>query len=566
LQKGFMSIEYLTSKGWKIFPCNGKTPATRNGFKDATNNKVILKQLFNNKNYNIGLPTGVVNGITVLDVDPRHGGHIAIQVFDLPDTPYVKTAGGGYHYYFKYDKRVKTGANVIGAGLDIRNDGGYVITPPSKGYYWCDEDLPLAEAPEWLLTNKFEQETKKFELPKILPKGQQDDLLYRYACSMYQQHLTPEMIRAALKQVIEDYNKCPQDNKKPFTDKDIDRWIGGALKHELREKKVYDPIIYLSPVTAREFKKKEIQPLEFYVDGIIQKKGSTMISAKSNTGKSMFLIDMLVAICRGEDRFLDKFDISNDRPRVLYMDLEMGEAAVQSRLEKMGELTDLDNLYIQTFYGWDILNQTYQTVLQDTIENLGINIVAFDPLGSLWFGDENKRETVKQVTDYMDLLKNEYGVSIVLTHHWRKATKDFKAGGEMAAGSYGWSKWLDNHVTLSGETNSLVVSCEKIRNQQKWVQIRIELQENMCFSSLGEFKNIKKYSDEDLLGLFNSFNKMVVKKNELIQKAEKNNLCSGTTVRRLLDSSKYLRVDKTNKPHIIMRKEVQTDMSIIEDD
>lgn len=109
-----------------------------------------------------GVVTGSVSGISVLDVDFKHGGmeslaekdiHIEDIITWTVDTP------NGRHYYFEYDKRAKQGANRLGAGVDIRNDGGFVVGPGStvegNVYSWAHEFDPkncsLAKAPSWLL-------------------------------------------------------------------------------------------------------------------------------------------------------------------------------------------------------------------------------------------------------------------------------------------------------------------------------------------------------------------------------------------------------------------------------
>lgn len=562
------NLDYILNRGFTLFPCsrNGKIPITKNGFKDATRDKKIIEQWFKeNPNANVGIPTGKVNGITVLDVDERHGGFYSLQDYDVPDTPYVETGGGGKHYYFKYTPQAKTGANRVGLGLDIRNDGGYVIAPPSihksgKKYMWCDEDLPFAEAPEWLFYNEFEKEYKKFKLPEgQIPQGEQDITLLKYTFSLMNQGLTPGLIRIKLKEIIGDEVKCPQDPSDPFTDKDIERWITRAFKHKNTEdKKKPEAVIYLNPVNCLIFKQQDIPEVQYYTEGIIQKKGRTMISAKNNMGKSFFLINLLASICSGQEKFLDNFENDLSKPRALYLDLEMGESALQERLGIMGKITDLDNLFVQSMYGWNMLDKAYQTAVENIIQSQGIKIIAFDPLGSLWFGDENKRESVKQLTDYFDFLLYKYGVSVCITHHWRKASKDFKAGGEMAAGSYGWGKWLDNHITLQGEINSLVINCEKSRNQKKWETIRLQLdEETLLFKNLGEFKNTKKFTDDDLLGLFKSFSKTTVTRVELIKRAKL--VCSKSTVDRLLEDSKYIRMNKTQKPYLLYLAETQVE-------
>lgn len=317
----------------------------------------------------------------------------------------------------------------------------------------------------------------------------------------------------------------------------------------------------LSPESALDFKKKNIPPIEYYVDGILQKQGKLMVSAKSNVGKSFFVINLLTSICRGEDKFLGRFPGNGNKPNVLYVDLEMGNSALQTRLQLMGSATDLDNLYLQYAYGWDMLDPSYQEALENVIGEKDIHIVAFDPLGSLWNGDENKREQVKKLTDYFDSLINNYNVSICLTHHWRKTTKDFREGGEMAAGSYGWGKWLDNHVTLQGNMDSLIVYCDKSRNQERWEQFRIKINpSNMCFEYAGDFQNKVKFTESDMGGIFASFGKERVSMPEFLKKGE--GVCSRSTIYELLTKSKIFAVDKSTKPHCLYKRAVQSEFLV----
>jgi len=89
---------------------------------------------------NIGIVTGKISGLTVLDADSTEGKN-AIEEF-LPDSlvvPIVKTPKG-WHYYFNHAEGLQTGTRILN-DCDIRNDGGYVVAPPSKNgssvpYQW----------------------------------------------------------------------------------------------------------------------------------------------------------------------------------------------------------------------------------------------------------------------------------------------------------------------------------------------------------------------------------------------------------------------------------------------
>ena len=144
------------------------------------------KHLFQ-KDHNIALLTGKINGITVIDVDqPKlekkelDGMKMISDLLKIHnngkslDIPTCKTQSGGIHYYFKYDADIKTSTGINGYSIDIRNDSGIIIAPPSIGikgpYVWANNssltDIELTEIPTWLkqwllLANKPKKLTSK---------------------------------------------------------------------------------------------------------------------------------------------------------------------------------------------------------------------------------------------------------------------------------------------------------------------------------------------------------------------------------------------------------------------
>lgn len=88
---------------------------------------------------NVGVATGPISGVWVLDVDPLHDGYALLAGLErehgaLPPTYEVLTGSGGKHYYFSYagiswDLTNSRGSLPI--GLDIRGRGGFVVAPPS---------------------------------------------------------------------------------------------------------------------------------------------------------------------------------------------------------------------------------------------------------------------------------------------------------------------------------------------------------------------------------------------------------------------------------------------------
>lgn len=112
---------------------------------------------------NVGVVTGAVSGLVVLDVDPRHGGDDSLADLEavhgpLPPSVESLTGGGGRHLYFCHPGTTVL-CRSIAPGLDVKGDGGVVICPPSvhtsgHAYAWkvgcAPDEIPVADLPGWL--------------------------------------------------------------------------------------------------------------------------------------------------------------------------------------------------------------------------------------------------------------------------------------------------------------------------------------------------------------------------------------------------------------------------------
>jgi putative DNA primase/helicase len=191
------------AQGWPVFPLieKSKHPATPNGFKDASTDAVQIRAWWRqNRNYNVGLQTGVE--FFVLDIDVAHGGVESLEALQakhgaLPDTLQQITGTAGRHYIFRMPPfEVKCSVGEVGPGLDIRGAGGYIVAPPSihpvtkTAYDWDGMEEYNAEilpAPEWLLEllrGRAVATRRGKVLPLRIPHGQQHDYLVSMAGRM----------------------------------------------------------------------------------------------------------------------------------------------------------------------------------------------------------------------------------------------------------------------------------------------------------------------------------------------------------------------------------------------
>ena len=130
-----------------------KHPRTDHGLSDATKDEEQIRTWWTRwPTANVGIATGAVSGVVVLDVDPQHGGDDSMvgmreEHGDLPPTRAVRTGGGGTHFFFAHPGvEVRNSQGRLGSGLDVRGDGGYVVAPPSNhmsgcAYEWGDESV-----------------------------------------------------------------------------------------------------------------------------------------------------------------------------------------------------------------------------------------------------------------------------------------------------------------------------------------------------------------------------------------------------------------------------------------
>jgi len=227
---------YATVLGWKIIPCAKKRPLT----KEWTTRDHKIKEFISS---DIGIQTGKVSGIFVLDVDGEEGRkemrrHPGWYHGEL-EGPWASTPSGGFHMYFKYDERITTNHVRFLPGLDIRTDNGYVVAPPTEGYEWIRDSIkrPLEPAPEWLIkailesTKSVKSQLKWLnDINSVVPQGQRNSTLTSIAgfligIKKLDKKLACQLIRA--------YNKCYVDP--PLTDKEVDNMCEYAIKKEIKK-------------------------------------------------------------------------------------------------------------------------------------------------------------------------------------------------------------------------------------------------------------------------------------------------------------------------------------------
>ena len=205
----------LAAQGWRLFPCAPRNkPPLLKGWRTLASSDpaTIRKWAVKHPDCNWGVACGADSGVWVIDVDGNPGrdslSALEAKYGPLPATFAVQTARG-MHFYFAYPATgtIRNSTGKLGAGLDVRGEGGYVLIPPSThpsgaSYEWVSANLQLAPAcaPVWLLeivTSATRPVVEAREIG-ILPEGRRNDGLTRSGGYLRRKGLTLPQIETNL--------------------------------------------------------------------------------------------------------------------------------------------------------------------------------------------------------------------------------------------------------------------------------------------------------------------------------------------------------------------------------
>jgi len=168
-RKGLREPEYtydhaleLWDFGFNIVPALPGTKRPLGMWKEFQERRVTRNDLrrwyIDTQGLGIGMVTGAVSGISVIDCDTREDAVWWWQNFAR--TPLMsKTGGGGVHFFYRYAPSGNR-AGVLDRKIDVRNDGGFVVLPytqhseTGRMYEWVEwpvdmDNVPVFD-PEWV--------------------------------------------------------------------------------------------------------------------------------------------------------------------------------------------------------------------------------------------------------------------------------------------------------------------------------------------------------------------------------------------------------------------------------
>ncbi len=143
----------LAAAGLAVFPLGPTRVPLRDshGHLDASKDSADVRRLFAAPAAaNIGVATGEISGIDILDTDPRNGAGDWSDAGRLPVTRTYETRRGGRHFVFRHAPGLRCSTGRIAPGVDVKSNGGWATYHPAAGCPVLVEG-PIADWPDWLL-------------------------------------------------------------------------------------------------------------------------------------------------------------------------------------------------------------------------------------------------------------------------------------------------------------------------------------------------------------------------------------------------------------------------------
>jgi hypothetical protein len=297
------AFDWYVKRGLAIFPCEKKIPLIAMGFKAASKDPAQIEEWWNMwPKAQIGVPTGQVNALLVVDIDgPKGQEWLGQQNWDTTFT--VQTSPGHLQLWFRQPKGVTTkcSAGQIAEEVDIRGDGGYVIGPPSfhhetkLAYTPLNFEKKCIEAPASLLALTTAHGDAPPFSPLVggdeIPMGHRHRTMVSFAGSMRARGLSGKAILTNLR--ILNQQNC----KPPLDDADLQR-----IAKDMGKKPVGffpQPSSTSAAVIIRRMSEVETIPVEWLWPNRVPRGFLTLFVGDPGRGKSLAACSIASTVSRG---------------------------------------------------------------------------------------------------------------------------------------------------------------------------------------------------------------------------------------------------------------------------
>lgn len=452
--------EYV-DQGWSILPVKPeeKRPFITN-WMQYTHTKatkdMVLNWFSNLAGAGVGVVTGKVSNMVVLDVESDCPYPIEDLLKRYPTQMYSRTGSGGYHLFYQYPTTVTHVSNRVRIfdGADLRADGGFIVLPPTmhpsgNRYEWVKRG-PLGAFPTALLELQAQPKVQNdgwiSELLRGVSEGGRNDACARLAGYFFKKGLNSDIVETLLMEWNERNDPPMPAREVRTTIKSIERNHAGCDQQFTQVEYVDDR----SEVEKEQKQKQstfDVMRMTDYVKGYggegvswlvedwLPDKSITFLISPPESYKTWILLDLAVSVSSGVP-FLGRYQV-NDRGPTLIIQQEDSHTGLTDRLaliveQKLGATANIDGdtwqvpcmpdlpIYVHPSRMLRFDNKKVLEELEQQIAAIRPKVIMIDPLYSTTAGVDNYMADLANQMMVLKTWRDKYGCSFVLAHHSKK--------------------------------------------------------------------------------------------------------------------------------------------------
>lgn len=540
---------YCISRGWAVIPLHypvgdscscklgplcgnvGKHPIPYNGSTAGTTDPEQIKKWWSQwPNANIGIVTGKISNLFVVDVDPRHDGDATLASVEakngeLPKTVETVTGSGGRHILFRHPGgavRNDSRGHLLGAGIDIRGEGGFIVAPGSRhacggSYEWELEHHPseidVVDAPSWLIEKVVKVESaqtrsvvefvtndedadrnnlidaaKRYlaKCDAAISPGGGDQKTFSIAGHLLAFRANGKSLQSSDVADLMFRSEWNARCSPPWAFHELTLKVESASRNGYPRpiKEIHEPLKRLEGIvpddcdpladvpTLKPRRMSELQtsyPLlrTPIIDGLLRQAETMNIVGSPKSRKSFLACDLALSVASGT-AWLDTFQTTQGR--VLIIDNELDPSLMTQRIGKIAAARGLtladydDNLEIVSLRGQlqDIV--TITTWVMENLKERKYDLIILDALYRLLpkGTGENDNADMTGVYNVIDRAALKLNSAFVIVHHTSKGNQSDKKVTDVGSGAGALSRCPDTHATVREHENQDTVVLDAV--------------------------------------------------------------------------------------------------------
>ena len=455
-----IALEYVDN-GWSVLPVKpeDKRPYMTNWLQYTRTraNKQTVTNWFNSlAGAGIGVVTGRISNMVVLDVESDCPYPIEDILKKYPTQMYSRTGSGGYHLFYQYPTNVPRVANRVGIfeRADLRADGGFIVLPPtihpSGGRYEWVKRGALGAFPLALLDLQSQPKVQNdgwiTEALRGVSEGGRNGACARLAGYFFKKGINSDIVESLLLEWNERNDPPMPVHEVRTTIKSIERSHAGAPTQFTSLQYEDDSTSAAGDTTAQD-STFDVMRMTDYVKGYggggvswlvedwLPDKSITFLISPPESYKTWLLLDLAVSVSSGTP-FLGSYQVNNVGP-TLIIQQEDSHTGLTDRLaliveQKLGLNAKVDGdewqvpsmpdlpIYVHPSRKLRFDDRKVLEELEKQIEVIKPKVIMIDPLYSTTGSADNYMADLANKMMVLKTWRDKYGCSFLISHHSKK--------------------------------------------------------------------------------------------------------------------------------------------------